>query len=568
AAEFAFSPENELADMGKEKPAEDDDAAEDDEDKKDDDKDKEEAAKPKANIVLDGLAERLYKLPVKPGARDTLLASKDFLYTRIGEEWVSIKIDRNDPKVETFAPKLAGLQISADRKTLAVALGDYPNLSFALVPAKDKLPKELDEAKVRLGDWRVTLDPAAEWERMFLDAWRMHRDFAYDPALRGVDWEAVRDQHAPLVSRIGSRAELNTILGQMAYRLGILHSQVRAGDLPADDENGEMAFLGAEYTPVPGGLRIDRIYRAEQDLVAWQPPLRRPDVDAREGDVIARVDGRAVASLADLRTALTTKAGQQVRLDLVRQGREVSTIVTPMNNRGRSVAAWYDFTEGRKAAVEELSGGSIGYVKLRAMGGDDIATFARDWFAQLDKGGIIIDVRNNSGGNVDSILIAQLLRRAWAFWGKPDGTGNEYTNMQSAYRGHVAVLIDERTYSDGETFAGAVKSLGLAPLIGTRTAGAGIWLSDRNRLVDNGGVRVAEYAQYDINGNWIVEGYGVSPDYEVENGPHATYEGRDAQLEAAIGLLQQKIAEEPVRDLVPRPLPPLGTPGGDVSRLD
>jgi tricorn protease len=329
-----------------------------------------------------------------------------------------------------------------------------------------------------------------------------------------------------------------------------------------------MAFLGAEYTPVPGGLRIDRIYRAEQDLVAWQPPLRRPDVDAREGDVIARVDGRPVASLADLRTALTAKAGQQVRLDLVRQGREVSTIVTPMNNRGRSVAAWYDFTEGRKAAVEELSGGSIGYVKLRAMGGDDIATFARDWFAQLDKGGIIIDVRNNSGGNVDSILIAQLLRRAWAFWGKPDGTGNEYTNMQSAYRGHVAVLIDERTYSDGETFAGAVKSLGLAPLIGTRTAGAGIWLSDRNRLVDNGGVRVAEYAQYDINGNWIVEGYGVSPDYEVENGPHATYEGRDAQLEAAIGLLQQKIAEEPVRDLVPRPLPPLGTPGGDVSRLD
>ncbi|MEO1048153.1 MAG: S41 family peptidase [Pseudomonadota bacterium] len=201
------------------------------------------------------------------------------------------------------------------------------------------------------------------------------------------------------------------------------------------------------------------------------------------------------------------------------------------------------------------------------MGGGDIASFARDFFAQLDKGGLIIDVRNNSGGNIDSILIAQLLRKPWAFWGQPDGSGIEYTNMQGAYRGHVVVLIDERTYSDGETFAGAVKSLGIGPLVGTRTAGAGIWLSDRNRVVDNGGVRIAEYAQYDINGNWIVEGYGVNPDYAVENGPYATYQGRDEQLETAIAVLQQRIAEEPVPDLVPGPLSPLGTPAADVGRI-
>ena len=110
--------------------------------------------------------------------------------------------------------------------------------------------------------------------------------------------------------------------------------------------------------------------------------------------------------------------------------------------------------------------------------------------------------------------------------------------------------------------------MGIGPLVGTRTAGAGIWLSDRNRVIDNGGVRIAEYAQYDINGNWIVEGFGVGPDYEVENGPYATYQGKDAQLEAAIGLLQQKIAAEPVRPLVPRGLAPLGTPARDVSQLD
>ncbi|MEM7703131.1 MAG: S41 family peptidase [Pseudomonadota bacterium] len=559
-AEFPFTPDNELTGQKDEN----DSSSEGDEDKDE----KKKAEKAKANIVLAGLANRLFKVPVKPGANRAVLASDKFLYTRMEDKWVSIKIDKNDPKVETFIPEAFDLQMSADRKTLAVVTGNFPKLRLALVPAAAKMPKKLDGQQVRLDDWRLTIDPREEWQQMFLDAWRMHRDFAYDPALRGVNWEAVRDQHQPLVTRIGTRDELGTIMGQMASQLGILHSQVRGGDQPEDDENSQMAFLGARYTPVAGGLKIDSIYRGEADLVELQPPLRRPGVDVREGDVITKVDGRTIASLGDLRMALASKAGQQVRLDLTRGRESLTEIVRPMNARGRGVAEWYDFTEGRKEATEQLSGGDIGYLKLRAMGGGDIATFARDFFSQMDKDGIIIDVRNNSGGNIDSVLIAQLLRRPWAFWGKPDGTGVEYTNMQNAYRGHVAVLIDERTYSDGETFAGGVKSLGIGPLVGTRTAGAGIWLSDRNRVIDNGGVRIAEYAQYDINGNWIVEGYGVGPDYEVENGPYATFNGQDAQLEAAIGLLRQKIAEEPVRELVPGPLSPLGTPAADVRKLD
>lgn len=562
-AEFPFRPADELSLAGEKE----EEASGDDDDEKKDEKEDVDKKAPSANVVLAGLAERLYKLPTKPGASGTLIATKEFLYTAIGDSWVSIKIDKDDPEMETFAPEALGLAISGDGKTLAVALESPDGPRFALVPAAAKMPDKLDGKIVRLEDWRPQVEPVSEWQQMFGDAWRMHRDFAYDPALRGIDWDAVRAQHEPLVERIGHRAELNTILAQMAAQLGILHSQVRPGDLPEDSENSELAFLGAEYTAVAGGLRIDRIYRAEADLVDMRPPLRRPDVDAREGDIIRRVDGRAVSSLADLRQALASKAGQQVRLDLTRGGAQVSTIVMPMNGQGRAMAEYVDFTEERRLAAEQLSDGEIGYLKLRAMGGGDVASFARDYFAQLDKPGLIIDVRNNSGGNIDSILIAQLLRRPWAFWGKPDGTGIEYTNMQNAYRGHVVVLIDERTYSDGETFAGAIKSLGIAPLVGTRTAGAGIWLSDRNRLVDNGGVRIAEYAQYDIDGNWIVEGYGVSPDYVVENGPRATFDGRDEQMEAAVALLKQRIAEEPLRPLTPRPLSPLGTPARDVSRL-
>lgn len=521
---------------------------------------------PKPVIVLEGVGARLYKLPVKPGVEGLLLASEKFLYTRRGDDLVSIAIDKKDPDEQVFAPGARAMELSADRQSALVLSGAPDKPVLALVPVDRKQPDKLAPNQLRLGDWRLTIDPRAEWRQMFIDAWRLHRDFLYDPSLRGVDWNAVRAAREPFLDRIGSRSELDAVLGEMSAQLGVLHSQIGGGDQRGDRENPAMAFLGAKLTPVAGGLRIDSILRAEADLVDRLPPLRRPGVDVKEGDVIRLVDGRAVASLADLQTALATKAGQQVRLDLTRAGRPVSAIVEPMTQGGNREALYADFVQGKRAEAERLSGGKIGYLHLRAMGAEDLASFARDFFPQLDKPGLIIDVRGNNGGNIDSFMVAALLRKAWGFWAKPDGTGIPTTNMQNAYRGHVAVLIDERTYSDGETFAAAIKSLGIAPLIGTRTAGAGVWLSDRPVLADRGIARTAENAQYAIDGRWIVEGYGIAPDIEVENPPHAAFQGTDAQLATAVSVLEDQITRNPVAPLKPRPLGPLGTPAEDVRR--
>jgi tricorn protease len=206
-----------------------------------------------------------------------------------------------------------------------------------------------------------------------------------------------------------------------------------------------------------------------------------------------------------------------------------------------------DWEAGRAARVQAAGNGRIGYLRLRAMGPNDIATFAREFYANVDRDALIIDVRGNTGGSIDSWVIEKLMRRAWAFWQRRSPEHSRpLPNMQNAFRGHLAVLIDENTYSDGETFAEGIKRLQLGALVGRRTAGAGVWLSDRNRLADNGLMRAAENAQFSLDGSWLIEGRGVAPDIEVDNPPRATFDGADAQLDAAIAHLQRRLIEQPI----------------------
>jgi tricorn protease len=216
-------------------------------------------------------------------------------------------------------------------------------------------------------------------------------------------------------------------------------------------------------------------------------------------------------------------------------------VVTPVNGGQNGALRYSDWEEKNRIQVEKASNGRMGYLHLRAMGGGDINTFAREFYANIDRDGLIIDVRRNNGGNIDSWVIEKLLRRAWSFWTTPDGMYRG-VNMQQTFRGHLVVLIDEYTYSDGETFAEGIKQLGIAPLVGRRTSGAGAWLTDSNGLVDGGMIRVAEWPQFSTkDGSWLIEGMGVSPDIEVVNPPLETFNGKDRQLEMAIKVLQDKL---------------------------
>lgn len=513
-------------------------------------------AKGKAQLEWGGIAGRLWQVPVAAGNYNKLSVTPERLYmldsdARGKQALISLGIDRRAPKLDKVADDIADYGLSADQKQLLVRKQSKPE-EMLVVPAAASLPKDLSQAKVQAGQWQLALAPADEWQQMFEDAWLMHRDSFYDPAMHGLDWQAVKAKYQPLVARVGDRYELSDLLGQMIGELDALHSQVRGGDLPANPEAAKAAALGARLTQSKDGVRIGHIFETDPELPDQAGPLAKPGVDVRQGDLLVAINGRSVSTLAEATLALRNQAGKQVLLGLKRGNAALEQIVYPVDLAAQAKLRYLDWVEQNRQAVTKASGGNIGYLHLYAMGTGDIESFAREFYANYRKDGLIIDVRRNRGGNIDSWVIEKLLRRAWMFWQPTHGDAN--SNMQQSFRGHLAVLTDQLTYSDGETFSAGIKALGIAPLIGKRTAGAGVWLSGRNALADGGMARVAEYPQYALDGHWVVEGYGVEPDMEVSNLPHATFKGEDAQLKAALDYLAKVLKEQPVAPLKAKPM--------------
>lgn len=538
-------------------------------------------SRPLPPIIFEGLAERLYEVPLEPGNYADLALDDERLYFLDREaspdarpELKTLEISDDAPKATSLTQNLLDYALSADRMHLLLIrppAAPGPNAPLIgdvqIIAAGERMPENPGKATVRLGDWTIALEPDREWRQMFDEAWRMHRAFSFDAEMRGLDWDAIRGKYAPLAARVTDRAELDDLLAQMIAELGILHSQIRPGELRPDPEAPTPAWLGARLEAAPGGVRIARIYRTDPELPSERAPLAQPGVDARDGDVITAVNGRAVTTPGQVLEAIRQQAGQQVLLDIARdRGATQRTIVVPVPTERDTQLRYSDWVESTRARVEAGGAGRIGYLHLRAMGASDVASFAREFYANFDREGLIIDVRRNRGGNIDSWVIANLLRRAWAFWQPPLGT--PYWNMQQTFRGHVVVLADQLTYSDGETFAAGVRALGIGPVIGMQTAGAGIWLSDRNRLSDNGAARIAEFGQFAADGRWLIEGAGVAPDIVIDNPPVATARGGDAQLERALAEVKRRLDAEPMIQPPAERIPPVGTAGFEGGRSE
>lgn len=516
-----------------------------------------DAKKKSKRVDWNGLTSRLWQVPVEAGSYYNLNATKGGLLFQAGN-WqnsnlIAVDFAKTDVEKRTYASNIRYYTVSGDKKHALVQQRRASNIYVVDLDNEYKSTKIFDKKNlVNASQWRLNLNPQQEWQQMFHDAWLMHRDFLFDSNMRGVDWKAKYDQYQPLLARLTDRFELDDLFSQLLSELSVLHSQVRGGEYPDRSDKPSSGSLGAQYKQHAKGLEVTYIYQYDPEVPSRAAPLAKPGVNISVGDVITHVNGKAVKHLGELSTALRSQTGKQVRLDVTRGKNTWATVVIPASVGEDHRLRYNDWVHRNRAYVEKVSDGEYGYLHLYAMGAGDIADFAREFYNNVDKKGLVIDVRRNRGGNIDSFVLEKLLRRVWEFWQPP--YGSPYGNMQDTFRGQLVVLADEMTYSDGETFTAGIRTLGLAPVIGRRTAGAGVWLSGRNTLADKGLARVAETAQHALDGVWTVEGYGVEPDIEVRNLPHATFIGYDAQLDRGLKELEQLLKDNPYLEFKAKPL--------------
>lgn len=508
----------------------------------------------KVTIDFSGIERRIRRLPVPAGNYRALTAGGKQLFwvamqdsAKRRRDLMTLPIGNDGKKPATLVSGISSYELAAGGGKLLVRKGD----DLHVIDAGPKPPANLAATKVDLSKWTFPIQPREEWRQMFVDAWRMERDYFYDRKLHGTNWKELLERHLPLVDRVTDRNELNDLIAQLVGELEALHIFVRGGDFREGTDKIQPASLGGivRRDEKAGGYRVAHIYQTDPDVPDSRSPLLKATEPLNVGDVILSVNGVPSLSVPHINTLLRNQSGRQVRLTVKGKGKRkrFDTIVTPISPTAASNLRYAAWEFSRRMKVDRDSKNKIGYVHLRAMGSSNIAEWTRHFYPIYNRPGLIIDVRNNRGGNIDSWILSRLLRKAWFYW--QPRVGKPFWNMQYAFRGHIVVLCNEATASDGEAFTEGFKRLKLGTVIGTRTWGGEIWLSMNNRLVDKGIASAAEIGVYGPERRWLIEGHGVEPDITVDNLPHATFRGKDAQLDRAVKLLLEKIKQDP------RPVP-------------
>ncbi len=498
-------------------------------------------------IDKEGIQRRLQEVPIPPGNYRTLRGNARTLYfissgTGLGSsnQLMALPITNKEPKPKEVTKAIRGYSLSADGKKMLI----YKGTSIYVINAGTGAAN-LNNGKVDLSNWAFSMNVREDWRQIFKDAWRMERDYFYDPGMHGVDWDKMYEKYLPMVDRVTTRNELSDLIGRFVGELSALHTSVRGGDLRRGDDQIRVASLGARLmrSEGKGGYVIDYIYQADPDYPNERSPLDHPEMDIAVGDVIEHINGVSTLSVPHIGALLRNQAREQIRIGVKssQSGTSKDHIVVPASSEFS--LRYRDWEYSRRLEVDDKADGKIGYVHLRAMGSNDLSQWYREFYPVFHKQGLIIDVRHNNGGNIESFILEKLMRQAWMYWKVRDK--KPYWNMQYAYRGHIVVLVDEKTSSDGEAFADGFQRLGLGKVIGKRTWGGEIWLSSSNRLTDGGLARAPMMGVYGPEGEWLIEGHGLEPDIEVDNLPHETFNGKDAQLEAAIQYLLEEIKKDP-----------------------
>jgi tricorn protease len=437
---------------------------------------------------------------------------------------------------------------SRETETLAFGVD-----SFELTPDGKKLIYRqgpglfvVDAGKVETGDGQLPIDsvtvwsdPTAEWPQIFHEAWRINRDYFYDPNFHGADWDAVREKYEPFVEHAATRSDLERIIVWALSELAVGHSYSGRGESIADPKDVTVGLLGADYEESDGRYRFARIYGGLNWTPDLRSPLEVPGVEVTEGEYLLAVGGQEVAAGDNLYRHFENTAGKQVTLTVGPSAsgagsREVVVVPLP-DERSLRFRAWI---EGNIERVHEETGNRVAYVYVPNTAGAGHEFFKRYFYPQSHMDGIIVDERYNGGGLIADYYIDILRRPFIANWAMR--YGEDLPSPRGAILGPKVMLIDETAGSGGDLLPWMFRKYELGPLVGKRTWGGLVGILGFPVLMDGGSVTAPNLAIWTEDG-WVVENVGVAPDIEVEQWPVEVNAGRDPQLEKAIEVIMEAL---------------------------
>lgn len=502
-------------------------------------------------IDIEGISNRIVSLPVAASNYFNLRCIDDKIYyiSWSGGNEMSAKMYDLKSKKETELAKNMQFVISSNGKKMLIRINnqfEVIDLPTAGVSIKDAMD---------LSGLKANVVYSEEWQQIFDESWRQMRDFFYVENMHGVDWNKMKEKYAVLVPYIRHRDDLSYIIGEMIGELNVGHAYINSGEKPLA-ERVKTGLLGAKISKHSSGyFRVDEILKGAN----WDPSLRSPlteiGVNVNTGDYLISINGNSLKDINDLYSLLIGQAGKTVEIIVNTKPAETGSrkvLLTPIADE--SALYYYNWVQKNIEYVNSKTKGEVGYLHIPDMQSSGLNEFAKHFYPQLNKKGLIIDDRGNGGGNVSPMIIERLQReltRSNVARNIKEGS----TVPDKLMLGPKVLLIDQYSASDGDLFPYAFKKHKLGTVIGTRTWGGVVGITGSLSFIDGQDLRKPEFASYSGDkSEWIIEGYGVEPDIWIDNDPYMEYMGKDNQLDKAIEVIMEQLKD--YKGVPPVPAPP------------
>ncbi len=464
------------------------------------------------------------------------------------------RFDLKTRKSELVAASVASFDLSANGDKILVrgagAAGGRGARGGAANPAPPQYyiiasntPMKPTDPPLRLTDLEVKIDPMAEWKQMYNEVWRIEKSYFYDPNLHGVNTADAEKDYEKYLNAVASRADLNYLFRDMLSDITSGHLRGNGGTIPTA-RTVPGGLLGADYEVANGRYRFKKIYVGESWNPQVQAPLTQPGMNVKAGDYLLAINGQDLVGTDDVQRLLENTAGKptilKIASDASGTGAREITVTPVASDTALRHAEW--MADNRRK-VDQLSGGKLAYVYLPDTAQGGLTNFNRYYFAQSDKQGAVIDERFNSGGQVADYIIEVLNRKLMSWWSPRYGA--IYRTPAASILGPKVMIVNEMAGSGGDAMPWMFHYTKTGPLVGKRTWGGLIGVSQYPALMDGGSVTAPNFGFFSPEGQWDVENHGVQPDYEVEMDPKLVKEGHDPQLEKAVALALDLLAKNP-----------------------